>query len=195
MLYMLFCGILWGILYDGIRISRVLTRLAVYTHAGNRLAHLGLPLIGAPKERKKTPHSRRLAGVMMAIGDVFFFAAAACIFSVLLVHAASGVFRWFYLLAALLGFAAYYFTLGRAVMLSSEIIAAVVRTVFRYLFWLFCLPFRLLGKLSRWLRRKIQHAVLLPLRNAALLRERKRYTERIQKELPTAIRLSYERSD
>jgi hypothetical protein len=129
------------------------------------------------------------------VGDVLFGVLAGCIFSVFLYYAASGCFRWFYLLAWGIGFLVYYFTVGRLTMLSSEVIVYLLRVCVGYVFYLAALPIRLLARMARWIGRRMYQRVILPLAERIYVRRCRAYTKRIQADLHIQIRLSEKGAD
>lgn len=195
MLYMVLCGVFCGILYDGIRILRVLFHVAHYSQAGRKFSEIRFPLIGAAHRRVQTKFSTHRAEFWLFAGDILFAVCAACSFSITLAVFGSGIFRWFYLLCAGIGFFAYYFTCGKFVMLASEWIAGVMHTIVRYGIWLLCAPFRLFGKIAVILARVIHRRIGLPVRRTVQHFIGQRYTRKMQQNLFAVVQISEERSD
>ncbi len=186
--YAIFTGALLGVLYDCVRVSRVIFSLASYTRSGRKLYAHPLPLIGPVLRMPMSERRGSLQSVLIAVGDVFFAFIAGCVFSVFLYHAASGCFRWFYLFACAVGFFAYYFTLGKAVMLSSEMLSFLLIAAVRYVLFLLMLPFRFLVYLSKRLFRLVSRFILVPILQAGRRRRRISYTRRIRSALAEDIR-------
>lgn len=186
--YAIFTGALLGVLYDCIRILRVLFGIASYTRGGRRLCRVSLPLIGTVRRVPAENKRRTLKLILLFIGDILFAFLAGCTVCVFLYHAASGCFRWFYLLGACVGFFAWYFTVGKLVMLSSEVLAFVIFAVLRYVQFMLLAPFRflwwLLCRMGKWIYRRICH----PLAAAVRRRQRIRYTRRVRAALVRDIR-------
>lgn len=189
-LYAILAGVICGILYDCVRVSRVLLGIARYTRAGNRMYDRSLPLIGAVQPAVSAPRHRGVRLILLAAGDLLFAAFAGVTFSVFLYHAASGCFRWFYLLGGGIGFLLYYQTAGRLVVLSSEALVFCLRVVIRYLFWLFFAPFRALWWLLCRLGACINRHICRPICVAVRLRYRVQYTRRVRQALPESIRFT-----
>ncbi len=194
-LFMLLCGVLCGILYDIFRISRVLLRLSSYTRTGEKFAAVRLPLIGCSASWSKQKIPILLKNILLGAGDTLFGVVSGCLFSIFLAHYANGVFRWFFLVSACIGFFLYYFTLGYIVMTASEIIAGIIRIVFRYFAWFVMLPFRALKFALKAVISRIYRHLFIPIKKSARFRLEIRYTEKIKKELPNELILSYERGD
>ena len=194
--YALLCGALCGVLYDAVRIMRVMLGLASYTAAGKTLYQLRLPLIGVVHPQKRRGTARRLVQqTAVALGDILFFIAAGGIFSVFLYHRASGEFRWFYLLGAAVGFFLYYCTCGRIVMLSSEAVSFVIRAAWRYVLWVLLLPVRGIVFVTKRAARMVRKRIWLPASSFLYRQARIRYTSRIQKQLIHTVALSGKGAD
>lgn len=194
MLPMLLAGAICGLQYDIVRITRVLLRLASYTRAGQSLYEFSFPWIGSLKTHDIVPLTR-VRRILIALGDILFAILAGGTFSVTLFAVASGVFRWFYLLAAVVGFLLYTLTLGRVVILSSEIVSAMIRVCVRYAVRTLLLPFVGLARLLRLVGKQACQRILYPVRRAIRFEFRKHYTMYMQRTLPEAVRMSTERSD
>jgi len=190
---MLICGAMCGAVYDMIRILRVLMNVSAYTHVGRHVGEIRFPVIGAVKKRMTPSRIGKL--LILGIGDILFFVITACLFSIFLANTVSGVFRWFFLIAAGVGFVLYYFSVGKLVMLASEIIAAVVCTAARYMLWLIRLPFLIFLQVCKKCGRIIRKHIISPIHQRYLLKIRERYTSRIQQELTAAVQFSVERSE
>lgn len=189
-LYAILTGIIGGLLYDSVRILRALLGIARYTRAGKRLYDCRLPLIGAVQSAAgfEKHHGVRLA--LLAVGDLCFAGFAGLAFSVFLYHAASGCFRWFYLLGSGIGFWIYYQTVGRLVMFSSEVLVFCIKAAVRYLFWFLFAPFRLLWWLLCRLGSLVRVHMYAPFAAAIRLRSRRRYTRHVRQGLAAAIRVT-----
>lgn len=195
LLLALACGGLCGVVYDCIRLSRVILGVAEYTNAGRKLYSIPLFGIGSVYRPGGGELRRRIHGVIIAVGDVLFGVLAGSVFSVFLYYAASGCFRWFYLLGWGIGFLVYYFTVGRLTMLSSEVIVYLLRVCVGYVFYLAALPIRLLARMARWIGRRMYQRVILPLAERIYVRRCRAYTKRIQADLHIQIRLSEKGAD
>ncbi len=182
-LYAVLTGCLLGCLYDCIRILRVFFGVSSFTKEDGRLKTLSLPFIGSVYPVDRREERRRYRLFWLAVGDMCFAILAGCAFCVFLYHFASGCFRWFYLLGCSVGFFAYYFSLGRLVVLSSEMLAFLLRVFLRYLGWLLCLPFRAVRSLTVWVCRLFIRRILLPILISIKHRARMRYTRRLRTQL------------
>lgn len=142
LLYSIVIGCALGVVYDVIRVHRVMLGV-VYAHRTVRmLKKIPLPLL----DGRRRPPSRlflKLAAwlrlgrdVVICVQDICFFVFAGLVTTVFIYHANYGQIRWFALFGLGLGFFVYYNTIGRLVMLCSEFIAFFIRAMFAYL-WFF----------------------------------------------------------
>ena len=186
--YAILTGVLIGVIYDAVRILRVMLGVSTYTKTGKALYEKKLPLIGAVHRKTFFEGNRLLRLCLLFLGDVGFASLAACAFTVCLYHAASGTFRWFYLFALLVGFTVYYFTAGKVMMLCSEMLSFVIAIALRYTVYFVCVPFRLLGRsvccIYQWMLRQLVRPVLTRIQYI----RRIRYTRRVSAALPIAVR-------
>ena len=167
-LYALLLGIGLGLVYDLLRITRVFLGAHYSRRAARRLQEISLPLLRA---RKKKTESRAL-GLVIFLEDLLFCLFAAVAIILLFYEANRGKIRFPALLCVGVGFLLYRSTLGRLVMLFSEVIAFAIETAGRYLCFFAFLPIRLL---RRWIGKQFKQAharVLL----VSQSRSRQRYT-------------------
>lgn len=148
----LLLGAAFGVVYDALRITRVLMRVR-YSRAAS--ASLALPM--PQRRRPARPHrvGRALRDVVVDLEDICFFLAAGPAMAIYLSAANHGRVRWLAFAGVALGFAAYYFTVGRLVVRFSEAIAGLLRFAGAWLWWLFCLPFGWLARGIHWLAGRI----------------------------------------
>ncbi len=92
--YAILCGVMLGILYDGFRLFRIAT--------GLRTARV--------LQRFRLPY------IALCVLDMLFCVCAGAVFSVFLYHRDGGMLRWYTVLSAIGGFAAYMMTVGHPVM-------------------------------------------------------------------------------
>ena len=170
-------GIGMGVLYDCIRIQRVLLGISRYTRAASAPAFCPAFL----KVRKKREGKGKTVArfVFVALQDILFGLSVGILLSILLFYRNDGVFRGFVMMGAAAGFVAYYFTVGRLVIGASEYIVFAIRTAFLYLVYYVSLPFITLG---RFLVTKIGGAARR-MQDKRRERIRKRYHEEVCREL------------
>ena len=163
-------GAALGVLYDILRISRVFFGVRYSRRAFRHLYEKKLPYIKISGERKES----RFLGTLIFFEDLFFGIFCG-VSTILLFYAANdGKFRFLALVCILGGFFLYRGTVGRPVMLTSELIAYGVEVVFRYAVFVGLLPIRMLIKFLRATLGRICAA----LRSALQKHIRKQYTER-----------------
>jgi len=189
LLWALPVGALCGILYDLIRISRVLLGISVYTKTGSNLDEIALPLVGKGHGRENARRTSAVQTVFVALGDVVFGLLCAAVFCVYLHHAASGQFRLMYFLGFGCGFGIYYLTLGRLVMLSSEILSFLLKSMFRYAVWFLLFPLRLIGRGVYRLASVFVRRLWMPMLHVLFHAVLRRYTEHQRKRLAVSLRL------
>ena len=149
-------GIAVGVVYDALRITRVL------------LAHL----------TGNGTASRRMVKVVCFAEDILFTLAATLVLILLVYYTGDGQLRALAPMGLSCGFFVWYVTVGKLVMRASDVIAVAiakaVRLIVRYTLLAVSLPFRLLGRvfmhivgyrLMAWTERRDE-------------RRRVRYTER-----------------
>lgn len=124
------------------RIVRVFLGVRYSTKSFRSLYERPLPILHRPLRMGEDGRVRRgiLASVIF-LQDVFLFAVAGIGCVLLLYEYNSGRFRFLLLPVVLLGFLAYYFTVGKCVMVVSEAIAFAIKAVTAIVFYLFTRPF------------------------------------------------------
>ena len=132
--YSIFFGALLGVVYDLIRVTRVLFGAEREGNGKTDFRYIELPII----KRKAYPEkSNKLSGfllnVWIAVGDVIF--AVSCgVLAIMIAYAYnSGKVRAVIFIGLILGFLAYYFTIGRLVMRASELITFLIRSMAVYI--------------------------------------------------------------
>ncbi len=145
-------GAFLGAVYDCLRITRVFLGVHYSRRASKRLTALSLPLL--PKRKKRT--ESRALGTVVFFEDLFFCIFAGVCIILLFYQLNNGKFRFPVLLSAGTGFLLYRQTLGRCVMLFSEVIAFAIECAVRYAVFFLLFPF---CALLRWGRKKMGAAV------------------------------------
>ena len=146
LLYSLIIGCGLGMVYDIIRIHRVMLGVEYAHRTVRMLKTIRLPLIDARK-RPPSPLRRKIRAGMRLCSDVIiflqyimFFVFAGVVVTVFIYHANYGQIRWFALFGLMVGFFVYYNTLGRIVMLCSEFIAFFIRAMLSYVWYFIYVP-------------------------------------------------------
>lgn len=150
-------GAMMGVLYDAIRIQRVLLGISRYTDAVK--APVFCPKFCPPKKKKTSGRASEGAKyICLVLQDVIFCFTVGALLAVLLFYQNNGEFRGFVLAGAAVGFLAYYFTIGKLVIWASEYVVFAVKTAVLYLVYYLTFPFiaaaRFLGtRIGRLLER------------------------------------------
>ena len=105
----IFAGTLCGIVYDCVRLVRLLFGVTVRSPFGKKGIY------------------RWFAYAWVCLGDLFFFAAVGAILCVFFFLTGDGRARWYGLAGAGLGFFCYYQTVGRLLIRMGEICMAALR--------------------------------------------------------------------
>lgn len=143
-------GVLLGVLYDAFFLLRALLGAHTGKRGKTRLTTLRYPLL--PPDFGKREPGRVGRGLSLAITAVldFLYALTCGILFLLFTYAQSeGVFRFYCLLAAALGFFLYARTLGRAVSAASASLVFLLRLVLAYLFLFIRVPLLWLLRVAR----------------------------------------------
>lgn len=174
-LYSVLVGIAFGIMYDALRISRIL--LGLRKSSIPTFAKVKFPLIGYLPEKNKTPPG---AGVIVFLGDILFSFVCIFVFLVFVFHANFGDGRWFLITGCGLGFFLYFATAGKAVMKISGNAAYLIRIATAYILWLLTLPLRL-----------VMRYVLRPLKSKLKRFISEKRTDFVQRGLERELRLDF----
>ena len=161
-------GVGLAALYDALRITRVFLGVQYSTRSTKWLYQISLPLLKPRKKGKENP----FLGTVIFFEDFFFGIFCGISMILLFYEANNGNIRWLAILCTCGGFFAYRNTVGRVVMLFSEVIAFAIGTAFRYLFYFLISPFRWIAKRLY----RLANAVYVNCRNAIRKKERIRYT-------------------
>ena len=158
-------GAAWGILYDVfrvIRIARGSSCTADKFAAVKRLraVQLHLPEMRRrrmPSKKKKKSERQKLHitdTVVVFVEDLLFTLTVGLSFIIFVFSANSGMFRWFLLVGAGVGFCAYYCTVGKLVTGCAAFLVALLRALFIMIGnYTLCPLLRLLLWLGGWLVR------------------------------------------
>ena len=144
-------GVGLGAIYDLLRITRVLLGVHYSRRTAERLRQISFPLLPPVKKRGES----RARGIVVFREDLFFCLFAGAAFVLLFYGANNGKFRFPVLLLAGVGFLVYRATLGRLLMMFSEMIAFFIEILGRYAVFFVSYPIR---KVSMWTVGRIRHA-------------------------------------
>jgi hypothetical protein len=131
----LITGAFLGAIYDCVRILRCILGIEYYTKP------VRLKLKKSKKERGGKI-SKIKENTVMLITDIIFFVFCGIFLSIIVYYVNSGIVRWYILAFCLIGFAVYYFTVGKLVISVSNIIAGVIREIISCVIYLLLFPFK-----------------------------------------------------
>lgn len=137
-LYSLAVGAFLALLYDVVRVSRMMLGLRP---GAAETPHRPLPLVGDVVKDRTRGHI--FAGVCVFVGDILYFMAATAVYVVFVFHAGDGDNRWFFSLGALCGFLAYFFTVGKLVMRFCGVLRFALCAAFAYAVFILLFPLRM----------------------------------------------------
>ena len=139
----LILGVVLGLLYSLLRFSRVLLGECVPERQVRLPRFLASEQKSVKSDRKV---SRGLTCLLRFFEDALFCCSAAVGIILLAYVGNNGRIRWFILLGTAVGFACYTLTFGKLFSFASELLAAVVRFLFRYVVFVLLYPLRTVGK-------------------------------------------------
>ncbi len=113
-------GALLGLVYDLVRLFRVLCSVTVKSPFGGKGVR------------------RWFAYALVILGDLFFFAVASAVMCVFFFLTGDGRMRWYGLCGAALGFFCYYQTAGRLLITAAEWMQRKVHMLFQKIAAYFC---------------------------------------------------------
>ncbi len=204
--YSLVIGIFLGTIYDVFRIVRIFLGMGYRDKSAGKYDDIRLPFIGSRNERnirrKKNENgqsepsgkkfikfSELFKDIAVFFQDILYFLIAAPIFIIFIYHANNGEIRWFLGLGAFAGFMLYYFTIGHLVMLVSELIIFIIRTIFSYILFITVKPAVFV---VNWICRKtklICSFVYCKISKKINLKKMKKYTAECKSRLPQLVRV------
>lgn len=127
-------GVLLGVVYDIIRVLRVLLGAPREKKGKIDFRSIELPIIKRKAYPARTHKlSRGLLSVWIAVGDVIFAVSCGALAVMIAYAYNSGKVRAVIFVGLAVGFLTYYFTLGRLVVNISELIAFLIRSAVAYI--------------------------------------------------------------
>ena len=128
----LITGVFLGAFYDLVRIIRCIFGVEYYSK--NKLKNL--------KSKKNSKISSIKENIVMLITDILFFLFSGIIIAIIVYYANSGIVRWYIFVCCILGFLAYYFTLGKLVIRIANTVGIIIRSIFSQIVYLFIYPLK-----------------------------------------------------
>ncbi len=167
--YSLILGAILGIIFDVLRISRV---LLTYRGNGGRIRRVSDTFLSA----------------IAFIEDIFFASVSAALLILFCFKVNRGISRSFLLFGAAVGFILYYFTVGRLTSLASNAISRAIYALFAFLTKRCVFPIiRFIKKIFK----KIFDATLGKLGRRLLAKIRELRTKKVSRDLHAAIARLY----
>ncbi len=176
-LYALLLGLFLGVLYDVLRITRMLTGITpVHVAHISWIGRLPMRRIG---KIGKGPVSTL---IFVHLLDIVYGLSTGVCFCIFLYALNNGRFRWYLLLGCVLGFFAYYYSVGKLVLYLSGYIVAFLRGIIGCILYLLTQPLIWIG---RWV-----YKLLDPAKRRILRRRRIRQTEKWKKSWAKKVRFT-----
>lgn len=139
-------GLILGIVNDVNRIIRVFCGVKYSEKRFGRLYELVLPVVHRPLSKNENKFHKKALAVLIFFQDIAFFIFAGIGIILLNYEFNEGRFRFFTVIAVILGFLLYYFTIGKIVMTVSEGIAFFVKATLLIVFCAILRPICFIGK-------------------------------------------------
>lgn len=164
LIYSFLFGMSAGALNDVNRIIRALMGVRYSAKSFARLYAIKLPFVGTlERGGKKKRVKRGIEAALIFIQDILLFAYLGCGIVILNYYLNRGQFRLYTIASVAVGFALYYFTVGKLVIFLSEGIIFFVRAAVRIVLYLVSRPFiylwRTVVKILRSLWKKIASGI------------------------------------
>ena len=164
LIYSFLFGMSAGAFNDINRIVRALMGVKYSAKAFRRLYEIELPFVGKLSPSREKKRSRRVSeAAVIFLQDILLFAYMGCGTVILNFYLNRGQLRLYTIAAVAAGFALYYFTLGRLVILLSEGIIFFLRATLKISFFIFTRPAvwlcRAVGGIFRLAYKKIKSAI------------------------------------
>ena len=177
-----------GMFNDVNRIVRVFCGVRYTGRSFDRLYELKMPftgrVLGAPVKGKT---GKALLGILIFFQDLLMlvYAAVGCV--VMNYYLNNGQFRLYTPVAMVFGFAVYYFTVGKLVMIISEPITFFIRAAALTVAFVVSYPVRLLFSGIK----KLSSSIIKKVRKSLAKKENMRYNKRKRRELEELSRRGF----
>ncbi len=156
LLYSALLGVALGVLNDIFRITRVFCGVHYSEKKFGKWYEKKLPVVHRPLDAHSHGRWTKLGlQILIFIQDIFLFVAAGAGAVILNYEYSSGHFRLYTIPAVIVGFAVYYFTLGKLVMIVSEGVVFLIRAALTVTVAVIAKPFCFIFRLIRRFFEKI----------------------------------------
>lgn len=160
-------GFMLGVVYDVLRITHILCGVHYvkrFSQDERQVADMDLMSVALRRPRKRVLHTMR--SVLIFTEDLLFGLVCGVSLVILLYYTNDGQLRALALFGMACGFFVYHQTLGRLIMLFSEVIVLAVRRFVRWTLrlvlmpiqWLALLLYRIIGRRVAQLVKRIRYA-------------------------------------
>lgn len=143
-------GLVAGAFYDAVRIVRICIGAYDYQNSPAVIRSVKR-LFKCPDNDGYKVYGKRYCTTVTVITDVVYSLVVGTAFIIYLYHENYCIFRWYLLLGALVGFAAYSLTVGRLVVTVAGAVIAFVKVVFRKTITLLLVPIKYICRFFLWL--------------------------------------------
>ena len=182
-LYAALVGIFFGVVYDGVRLSRMLLGIHYKGNFFEGFFARRAKKTEAKIEKYKESHLayRCFLKGYVFFSDILFFLFVGVVYSIFLYVVNHGIFRFVFLLATILGFGAYRKTVGRIVFFGLRELSSVFTFLSFFVIKFFVLP---LKNVFSWIFSKTFGQIVLLLRKlcAIIMVKRKKIQKSVDKE-------------
>ena len=142
LVYSFVFGMSAGVLDNAHKIIRAAFGVKYSVHRFDRLYSINLPFVGNIESGRRSGKIRdKVIFVIIFFQDILLFAYLGCGTVILNYYLNRGQFRLYTIAAVALGFAVYYFTLGKLVTLLTEGILFFIKATLKITFYLVSRPF------------------------------------------------------
>ncbi len=185
--YSFFMGMGLSLLYDVVKLTRILFGICSYSETAKKLNNTKLPFLKEKSSRQDGKKGGVTAFVFVFFGDIIYSLLCGAAYSLFLFHAIEGHVRWYFILSSAFGFFFHYFTLSKFNIIVLEVLFFLMKCGIMYLWMVFFLPFRILYRLIWYLFRLTRRKVFSPMMTAVRYRLAVSYTMRVQGSLNDRI--------
>ncbi len=182
-LYAVILGILFGAAYDVIRISRVFLGVSTYGEKArfNRIYN------NTFKDMLDFKRISILDGVFVFTGDLIYSLFVTVSFVLFLFAFNYGIFRWFILVCSVLGFFAYYFTVGKLIIYFSKELSDLIKLIVNLIIFVVLQPLKLIIVSLKYVYRHTAEVLLKRIKCTIDIKKKKRYTVKCKEQLKELI--------
>lgn len=139
-LYSAVLGVFLGALYDAVRLIRIVFGVSSYSDKRREFSIYSKGVFNIFSRKR----GKVFTSVFLAVTDLLFFFLSAVAFILFLYVFNFGIFRWFFLLFAVIGFLIYYNSVGKLFVSVSTVISSYVMLALNVTLFAVLFPFKIL---------------------------------------------------